>query len=233
MRTIESISIANPEHTLKLLVEFPDTCPWKNHKFVPKFKVALHSECEDYILVHAIFYCELCLKCFMVIYQFGKSDSGKICSSRILYIIPATTQTTDFSTYIKNEYPRFVEVYHQAELAEQKKLNEICGLGYRKSFEILVKDYLIKQHPDDRDTIVDCRSLKRCIDKYLTNENAHTFALASAYLGNDEAHYLKIHTEYGIEELKSNIINFVAYIELEISSARAKSFLANASNKTP
>jgi len=43
--------------------------------------------------------------------------------------------------YSKN----FIVIYNQAFTAEINGLTEICGLGYRKAFEFLIKDYLIKK----------------------------------------------------------------------------------------
>lgn len=53
-------------------------------------------------------------------------------------------QEEDFPMIIKRHCKKFISIYNQALTAEKNGLTEICGLGYRKSFEFLIKDYLLK-----------------------------------------------------------------------------------------
>ena len=49
-----------------------------------------------------------------------------------------------FSDTIKGVSSSFEEIYNQAYCAEQLSLNQICGTGYRKALEFLIKEYLIR-----------------------------------------------------------------------------------------
>lgn len=62
---------------------------------------------------------------------------------------PAPVRVKDFSQEIKDLSPNFVKIYHQAEQAENTGLSDICGLGYRKALEFLVKDYAIAFNPTE------------------------------------------------------------------------------------
>ena len=56
---------------------------------------------------------------------------------------PSTSERKEFDERILKMSPRFVEIYNQSQKAEQSELTEICGMGYRKALECLIKDYLL------------------------------------------------------------------------------------------
>ena len=55
----------------------------------------------------------------------------------------ALPEKEPLSDIISELSPNFCEIYNQAYIAEQTNLMQICGTGYRKSLEFLIKDYLI------------------------------------------------------------------------------------------
>ena len=46
------------------------------------------------------------------------------------------------SGFFEGERSKFIDVYNQSLEAEIKGLDEIAGMGFRKSLEILVKDFV-------------------------------------------------------------------------------------------
>jgi len=58
----------------------------------------------------------------------------------------------------------FTIIYNQAFTAEINRLTEICGLGYRKAFEFLIKDYLIKKNPKEEHQKIKTSMVAKCID---------------------------------------------------------------------
>lgn len=172
--------------------------------------------------VVSLFRCPACNMCMMVEYQ----DEGR--SFKRLGILPNLTDKYQFSSYINEISPNFTNIYNQAYQAEMNGFNLICGSGYRKSLEFLVKDYAIMKHPDKESDIIKS-SLSQCISEYISNTDIQDIAKASAWIGNDEVHYERKHPEYSFDDLKAFIQSIVSYIEMEESSAKARKLLSSRS----
>jgi hypothetical protein len=114
---------------------------------------------------------------------------------------PIQIPKTDFSTEIAQVSSSFVDIYHQAEEAEARGLLQVCGLGYRKSVEFLIKDYCSGEHPSDEEEIKKL-PLAQCISKYLHDSRIQASASRAAWLGNDEAHYVRKWAGKDISDLK-------------------------------
>lgn len=60
--------------------------------------------------------------------------------AKFIKILPtALPLKRTFSNIISELSPNFCEIYNQAYIAEQTNLMQICGTGYRKSLEFLIK----------------------------------------------------------------------------------------------
>ena len=59
----------------------------------------------------------------------------------------------DLPENIENVSPSFVEIYTQATKAEEEGLSQISGVGYRKSLEFLIKDYIIFLNPEIEESV--------------------------------------------------------------------------------
>ena len=92
-----------------------------------------------------------------------------------------------------------------------------------------MKDYAISLHPDKVDSIKQ-KMLSPCINDYIENERIKTLAIASAWIGNDETHYVRKHENYGIDQLKAFITSIVTYIDCEISVCQAETLLNSSKN---
>lgn len=97
----------------------------------------------------------------------------------------------------------------------------VCGPGYRKALEFLVKDYVIGLHHDKKEEIKKTR-LVQCILNFVQNDNVKDVARRAAWLGNDETHYLRIWKNKDIKDLKGLIDLTVHWIELEKGTEEAK-----------
>lgn len=210
---------------LNFEIQLPNKCPHCSTAYSSKpahtcfFKDAIGG-----VNLYSTFFCPTCEKAFFITYninEYYSHDCGYIVNQ-----YPASTFQISFSKEVSLLSPKFVEVYHQAELAESSNLTEICGIGYRKALEFLVKDYAISQHPDKESEIVSSL-LGNCINDFIDNEKIKTLAKASAWLGNDETHYTRKHQNYNVQDLKRFIKATVAYIECELSFTEAFDFLNN------
>jgi hypothetical protein len=100
-------------------------------------------------------------------------------------------------------------------------LTEICGIGYRKALEFLIKDYLISNLPDEEEHIKK-KLLGKCINDYVENPNIKEMAKRAVWLGNDETHYIRRWENKDINDLKILIDITVHWIEMEVLTNKYK-----------
>lgn len=116
---------------------------------------------------------------------------------------------------VENFSPRFVEVYKQAYIAEQMNHLTLAGTGYRIALEILVKDFAIRENPQDEEKI-EKLTLNNCIKNYFNELETAAPAHVVRILGNDHAHYIKKFDEVAFNELKYYLDVFVLNIEMKL-----------------
>ena len=119
----------------------------------------------------------------------------------------------NFPEKIVELYPQFARIYNQAETAGKDNLDEICGIGYRKALEVLVKENLCNKNPDEKETIYS-ETLAQSVARY-KYETVKKVAKAATWLGNDEAHMVRKHLSYDTQYLKKLISVLVHIIEAE------------------
>ena len=178
------------------------------------------------------FYCvpyvlHLCPKCrgiFLVEYTSSLVEYGPT-SSPLFQIIerisPINQHPERFSNEIVSLSPGFVESYTQSSIAESEGLLQICGIGYRKALEFLVKDYLCHVHPEDSEKI--CSEFLGNSIKRIDNQRIKVLAERSTWIGNDETHYIKKREDLGLDDMKRFIKAMLTYIESELAFEAAES----------
>lgn len=115
--------------------------------------------------------------------------------------MPISVTKPEIPVEIENISPIFCEIYQQAHLAEVYNLNEIAGVGYRKSLEFLIKDYCISNNEDATENIKSLQ-LAKVIGQYVQDPNIKACSKRAAWLGNDETHYVKKWEDKDINDLK-------------------------------
>jgi len=126
-----------------------------------------------------------------------------------------------FSNTIKSVSPRFVIIYKQALSAEDNNLDEINGMGLRKAFEVLLKDFIIKSNSEIDPQLIKKTWVRDCLEKYIDDDAIKDLAKRISYLGNDHAHYYVQWENKSIEDLKELINLAVRWIELKIDTSIA------------
>lgn len=119
-----------------------------------------------------------------------------------------------FDDIIRKISPTFIAIYNQAYQAEQMKLSHICGMGYRKALEFLIKDYLISNTSYEEETIKKVQ-LGNCITNYVQDYRIKETAKRAVWLGNDETHYVREWENKDINDLKGLIELTIYWIEAE------------------
>lgn len=121
--------------------------------------------------------------------------------SKVGYLFAGEVQPRDIPDAIKTISPQFAAIYDEAALAEQQNLLQICGLGYRKALEILVKDYAIGKDPINKDRINN-KSLNACVLEYIETEILRDFVIQASFLADQEVHYKSSWDDNAVRELK-------------------------------
>jgi len=160
-----------------------------------------------------------CRKYFVAYYKIV-SQAGSVLDGHYTYSRPQSYSATTFPQNIMDVSTEFVEIYNQAEEAENDGLDKIAGVGYRKSFEFLIKDYLISKATDEASIEkIKSKNLSNCIEQDISNESIKTVAARATWLGNDETHYLRVWSAHDVSDLKQLINLSVYWIDSEIITA--------------
>lgn len=182
-------------------------------------KRLLISEDNNTISLYCFYVCLTCHKAFIAKYsKFAFVDDSMYEFTETPFISPVDVEKKVFDDYLVNLSEDFAATYNEAYEAEQHGLMKICGMGYRRALEYLIKDYLIHKYPKDSEHIKSA-SLTNCIDstKYSISTNIKEVAKRCAWLGNDHSHYIVKHTDKDLNDLKEllNITSLWILMELK------------------
>ncbi len=136
-------------------------------------------------------------------------------------VFPLTPRPNKFPETISEISPAFVSIYNQADHAEKIGLMDVCGVGFRKSLEFLIKDFCIHEHVDKSDLIKNT-DLSKCIKTYVHDTHIMKCAERATWLGNDETHYERRWAGKDLDDLKVLIQLTVNFID---SSLLAKKYV--------
>lgn len=143
---------------------------------------------------------------------------------------PSSKINRGFPKEISDLAPDFVDIYNQANHAEQEGLDLICGVAYRKALEYLIKDFVIELNPDKSDEIKSM-PLQKSIQKYIELADIKEMAERAVWLGNDETHYVRKWENKDLEDLKNLIDLTVYFISMRLKAVRYKEEMAAGKNK--
>jgi hypothetical protein len=150
-----------------------------------------------------------CSKSFIATYNGYSGEIYKFLSCNI-----GELKKSNFSEVVQLISSAFIKIFNESYFAEQHNLTEICGVGYRKALEFLIKDYLIKiNHEKEED--IKKKLLSNCIKEYVSDINIKKVAERAVWLGNDETHYIRRWEDQSLSDLKKLIFLTVHWIEME------------------
>lgn len=195
-----------------IIDKYPDRCPVCENGIEAKFFGAYGKSYSNYRSGHsvqAIFSCPR-LDCQTVFIAYYASFYGSRSYSPDDYVflqnafIRPYFKPEEFEEEIKTLSQNFVEIYTQAKTAEEMGLVLICGPGYRKALEFLIKDFLIKAK-SKKATYVKNHKLGWLIAKDVDSEKIRITSGLAKDFGNDETHYEKRIEKLTIEDMKKLI----------------------------
>ena len=201
----------------RYLEKLPDTCPFCHRSIRP-------NPIRGYIYrkeMEVFFSCphDNCLKGFIGYYEFLPSASYQKFKGKTTQGV-LTSRT--FSDHINSISQDFSRIYNQAFTAEQQGLTEICGVGYRKALEFLLKDYAIINFPDKKEHIEKIQ-LAKVIGEFVHDSRIKSVSKRAVWLGNDETHYVRKWEGKNLEDLKRLIDLTLHWVEMEILTASFES----------
>lgn len=191
----------------------PDECPLCHKKITPNYGESFIDTKKSDKSLKTVFLCPnaRCRQIFIGYYSGSWPGTFSFQLSR-----PQDAVAKDFGDIISEVSPDFVTIYNQASAAEQMELTIICGAGYRKAFEFLIKDYVMtKQSDTTKKEEIKKEFLGSVIEKYVTHQQLKNVAKRAAWLGNDESHYERKWIDKDINDLKDLIDLTIRWIEAD------------------
>jgi hypothetical protein len=191
----------------------PDHCPICHSKVIPKL-LWIEGGGRFYAAdLEVVYKCpnSECDEMFIGYFRSGHSASGVLA---LFLTRPFEPVPIAFSQCIRDISPTFCEIYDHAHKAEEFGLTQVCGVGYRKALEFLIKDYLLRNRPDDK-TAIETKLLGPCIEKYVEDPRIREVAKRAAWLGNDETHYQRRWVDKDLNDLKMLVDLVLHWIEME------------------
>jgi len=205
--------------TPAVIDQHPDQCPICHSKIAPLKK---YSKIGGVIYNAAIEIVYLCpnysCRQFFIGYFDKTSLNDNYASLKAAR--PVEPAPLSFSDAIKGISENFSIIYEEAHKAEQFGLTQICGVGYRKALEFLIKDYLIRERPSEQ-AAIEATLLGHCIENYVTDPKTKQVAKRATWLGNDEPHYQRRWIGKDLHDLKTLISLVVHWIEAEYLTVEA------------
>ena len=201
----------------------PNDCPLCKHGIQPVVLARNTFQRESSVTALAVtFLCMHCHQPFLAFYEFTGELTPLGDTTRKIFLEPNRFTPKEFGQKIKDLSPSFQDIYNQALAAESQGLDQIAGIGYRKSLEFLVKDFCVHQFPEEADAIKG-KLLKRVISDYIDNPQISTLAEKAAWIGNDETHYVRKHEDRDINDMKKFIQAMVYFVGMLLISEDADS----------
>lgn len=201
-----------------------EICPYCNKAIFPEIKVLNFS--NNYNHVSCIVSCPACSNEFLIKFKRDAANANYV--YYYYEALPFPEPQINLPADFQELFPEFYKIYTEAAQAESYNLLEICGMGYRKALEALVKQYAIELFPDEAQTIQK-EMLMPTIQRFASPKIV-TLATAATWLGNDHAHLVTKHPDYDLNALKSFINVLCQYIQSEKEIEKATD-LINKSKK--
>ena len=189
------------------LSNVPNECPYC-HKFIQPIERYRNGTNEG---VEIVFEC-VNIECGKLFIAYYNVLDGQFLDFRNCNI--GTFKEISFEDVINEISPSFVKIYNEAYIAEQNKLLEICGVGYRKAIDFLIKDYLISKKPENSLIIIN-KFLGNCFRDDISDLKIKEVASRVIWLDNDETHFVRNWNEKNIKELKNLIMLIVHWLKME------------------
>ena len=198
----------------------PMLCPVCGVQIVPTFLQMSYSEKKGHTMFCRCTNTE-CESTFICKYVRRDPANGKTRYELLGIQHDMVLKKEEFSEDIETISPAFVEIYNQAYAAQQLELTDVCGVGYRKALEFLIKDYIIFEKTNEAEIeAIKSKKLGKCISEDVQDANVKEVAKRATWLGNDETHYVRKWEDKDIHSLVNLIRLVIHWIEASEATKR-------------
>lgn len=200
------------QNSIKPPLNLNDVCPYC--KRAVSFNTVFSDKDTDGLLF--VFRCPRphCHHLFAVRWREGLSTT-----------FPAIADTNEIPDKISKISSNFYEIYQQANIAEHMGLDKICGMGYRRAAEYLVKDFLLYIRVTGKTKEQIYKMSFASAISALPSQELKDIAKASSWLGNDETHTFRIWLDMSTEDLKAYIKSLASFIMFKANAEKAKTMI--------
>lgn len=201
---------------LNFWTEGPDKCPHCGRDFSAEVLSTVQSPNDDWLFA-SILACRFCNKFSYI--DVAKPPQSRSCKNNNFY---PQKVVCDLPYEIETYYPEFINIYKQSLDAEAANLHDICGMGFRKALEILVRQYVFDKYPNDIKKM-EKLSIANLTDK-IDNPIIKELSAKIRRLGNDQVHTGQLkNPDYGINDIKNFLQVLCYHILMEKQYEKAKS----------
>jgi len=184
MLTFEHLTIDFTGHgASRTFGEVPETCPHCHHHVYPR-RLDACATVPDGTRVDFAFQCARpeCRRIFV-----GRYVPGPDGELDLDAVSPATARRESIPPEVEAFSAGFVETFGQANDAEARGHTRLAALGYRAALDRLVREYLMREHPESAAEIR-ALPLAGCIAAYVDNPRVKAAAARTPALtsGDDE-----------------------------------------------
>ena len=218
------LSVVDQENqTISITIDrMPDRCPVCLKHGEPKYLTATLLS-HGFQPLFAVFTCPvaICRRVYVAEYRVGTSPAYNTMATLSSTGLFRVTDDPQFPSSVRSLSPDFCLTFTQANIAEQNKLDQICGSGYRRALEFLVKDFLVKyvlKDSSDMHEGVRKAFLGACIKDFVDDVRIKECAKRAAWLGNDAVHYEQRWGDKNVSDLKDLISMIMSWIDLLVKS---------------
>jgi hypothetical protein len=201
----------------------PNRCPMCGHGIDARLIASVFSGNLKSGRLQRVFQCPIrsCERLFVAIYQSRSRivDGKPSLYYKLVAVLPESRPVQEFGELISEISPGFVSIYHQALAAEAMGMADICGPGYRKALEFLVKDFLIRRNPE-REAAYRSTALANCIEHHIGDDRIKAMAARAVDLGNDQTHYYRRWQNRDVGDLRALIWLTTRWMEIVLGSER-------------
>lgn len=201
-------------------VTVTDICPNCGRGIEPILKDSSFYKDEQSHILFLTLFCNSCKYAWVDSYDY-LSNYGDVFPKNLHH---HKELPSEFPKEISKLSPQGVKTYIQSLQAEVDGYDTLVGIGLRKSLEFIIKDFLIYKFPEKVDEIKK-KMLGSVINDYIEDQVLQKLAQATSWIGNDETHYVRKHTDKDLQDLKKFLNATIRFIEYQLTILDAQNLV--------